>query len=206
MNRQYLDPVFLGSYPGELRDVFGEAWPEWPAADFELIRQPIDFLGINYYTRGVMAHDATAWPLRSSYVRRAGARYTDTGWEVFPPGLTATIDWVRARYGEVPLCITENGIALSEPLQVSGEVLEDPDRVSYLRQHLVLVREAIARGADIRGYFAWSLLDNLEWAHGFSKRFGLFHVDHATQKRTPKTSARYYARVVRSNGAALDED
>jgi len=204
MNRQYLDPVFLGRYPEELREIFGKAWPEWPASDFDLIRQPGDFLGVNYYTRGVMAHDPHAWPLRSSHVRQPGVRYTETGWEVFPPGLTATIDWIRMRYGSIPLFITENGIALPEPPQIVGE-LQDPERVTYLRQHLALIRDAIAGGADIRGYFAWSLLDNLEWAHGFSKRFGLFHVDHATQKRTPKASARYYSRVARSNGATLDQ-
>jgi beta-glucosidase len=101
--------------------------------------------------------------------------------------------------------ITENGAAFFDPPNVDAAVLEDPLRVDYLRKHLRAVHDAIRQGADIRGYFAWSLLDNFEWAHGFTKRFGLVHVDYETLKRTPKASAHFYSRVVASNGAALDE-
>jgi beta-glucosidase len=202
MNRQYLDPVFKGEYPPELRDIFGEAWPEWPAEDFELIRQPIDFLGVNYYTRNVTQHDPKAWPLRASAVRQ-NATYTETGWEAFAQGLTDTLTWVRDRYGNPPVYITENGSAFYDPPIVEGETHEDPLRVDYLRKHLRAVHAAIAAGCDVRGYMAWSLLDNLEWSLGFSKRFGIVHVDFATQKRTPKTSARVYADVIASNGRVL---
>ncbi len=122
MNRQYLDPVFKGEYPAELREIFGEAWPEWPAEDFELIRQPIDFLGVNYYTRNVTRHDAAAWPLKASPVRQ-DATYTETGWEVFPQGLTDTLTWVRDRYGNPPVYITENGSAFYDPPRAEGETL-----------------------------------------------------------------------------------
>jgi beta-glucosidase len=203
MNRQYLDPVFKGEYPPELKEIFGEAWPEWPAEDFELIRQPIDFLGVNYYTRNVTQHDPKAWPLKASAVRQ-NATYTETGWEAFAQGLTDTLTWVRDRYGNPPVYITENGSAFYDPPMVEGETHEDPLRVDYLRKHLRAVHAAIADGCDVRGYMAWSLLDNLEWSLGFSKRFGIVHVDFTTQKRTPKSSARVYADVIASNGRVLD--
>ena len=202
MNRQYLDPVFRGEYPPELREIFGEAWPEWPAEDFELIRQPIDFLGVNYYTRNVTRDDPAAWPLRASAVRQ-DATYTETGWEVFPQGLADTLAWVRDRYGNPPVYITENGAAFYDPPRAEGETLQDPLRVDYLRKHLMAVHAAISAGCDVRGYMAWSLLDNLEWSLGFSKRFGIVHVDFATQERTPKASARFYSDVIASNGRAL---
>jgi len=202
MNRQYLDPVFRGEYPAELTEIFGEAWPQWPAEDFELIRQPIDFLGVNYYTRNVTQHDAKAWPLKASPVKQ-NATYTETGWEVFAQGLTDTLTWVKDRYGNPPVYITENGSAFYDPPMVEGETHEDPLRVDYLRKHLRAVHKAIAAGCDVRGYMAWSLLDNLEWSLGFSKRFGIVHVDFTTQKRTPKTSARVYADVIASNGRVL---
>ncbi len=202
MNRQYLDPLFRGEYPAELREIFGEAWPEWPAEDLALIRQPIDFLGINYYTRNVTRHDPAAWLLRASSVRQ-DATYTETGWEVYAQGLADTLAWVRDRYGNPPVYITENGAAFYDPPKLNGDTLEDPLRVDYLRQHLRAVRSAIRSGSDVRGYMTWSLLDNLEWSLGFSKRFGIVHVDFTTQKRTPKASARFYSEVIASRGRVL---
>ena len=204
MNRQYLDPAFFGTYPEELRDVFGEAWPEWPAADMELIKQPIDFLGVNYYTRNVTRHDEKNYPLKAVPVKQH-ATYTETGWEVFPQGLTDTLVWVKERYGNPPVYITENGSAFYDPPIAENGVIDDPLRVNYQKKHLRAVHDAIAKGCDIRGYMAWSLLDNLEWSLGFSKRFGIVHVDFATQKRTPKASARHYSKVIATNGACLSE-
>jgi len=205
MNRQYLDPVFLGRYPKALAEIFGEAWPAWPADELSFIRQPIDFVGINYYTRSVTRFDASSWPLRAAPVRQKRATYTETGWEVFPQGLTDTLVWVKERYGNPPIYITENGAAFYDPPVVEGERLSDPLRVDYLRRHLAALRAALAAGVDLRGYFAWSLFDNFEWSHGYSKRFGIVHVDFASQKRTPKDSAHFYARVIASRGRALDE-
>jgi beta-glucosidase len=203
MNRQYLDPVFLGRYPRALEEIFGEAWPRWPADDLALIRQPIDFVGVNYYTRSVTCFDAQAWPLQAVPVRQPRATYTETNWEVFPQGLTDTLAWVSRRYGNPPLYVTENGAAFFDPPVVEGEQLADPLRVDYLRKHLNAVADALAAGADVRGYFAWSLLDNFEWSLGYSKRFGIVHVDFETQKRTLKDSARFYAKVVGSRGLSL---
>jgi len=111
MNRQYLEPVFHGRYPEEMKEIFGEAWPDWPQQDFELIRQPIDFLGINYYTRNVVRHEETSWLLQAVPVRQTQATYSETGWEVFPQGLTDTLVWIRDRYGDIPQYVTENGAA-----------------------------------------------------------------------------------------------
>jgi beta-glucosidase len=203
MNRQYLDPVFKGAYPDEMQEIFGDAWPEFPADDFTLIGQPIDFLGINYYTRGVVRHDPTAPPVCLAYVRQPEHAYSETGWEVHPPSLTRTLLWVTERYGRMPLYITENGAAFYDaPHAIDGRV-EDPLRVWYYREHLKAARDAIAKGVDLRGYFAWSLLDNYEWSLGYSKRFGLVHVNYQSQARTPKASAHYYRDVIRSNGAIL---
>jgi beta-glucosidase len=206
MNRQYLDPAFGKGCPAEMKEIFGDAWQDWSAEDLALAAQKTDWLGINYYTRGVMKQDPAAWPVGAAYVRQPGKTYSETGWEVFEQGLTDTLLWVKERYGNPPVTITENGSAFFDPEQARDGRVRDPLRVDYLQRHLRAVHKAIAAGADIRGYMAWSLLDNLEWSLGFSKRFGIVHVDFATQERTPKDSALYYAKLVASNGAALDRD
>ncbi len=198
MNRQYLDPVFRGCYPQEMREIFGDAWPQWPAEDFASIGRRIDFLGVNYYTRGVTRHDPGNWPLAASTVRQAGSTYTDMGWEVCAPALTDLLVQVASEYGNPPIYITENGAAFPDPPADAESRVEDPSRVDYLRGHLRAVQAAIGRGVDLRGYFVWSLLDNLEWTHGYSRRFGIVHVDFASQRRTLKDSARFYAHVIAS--------
>jgi beta-glucosidase len=203
MNRQYLDPLVLGRYPQELDEIFGEAWPRWPADDVAAIRQPIDFLGINYYTRSVTRFDPHAPLLHATAVQQPRATYTETGWEVCAPALTDTLVWVKQRYGDLPLYVTENGAAFFDPPALEADHLADPLRVDYLRTHITAVHAAMARGVDVRGYFVWSLLDNFEWSHGYSKRFGIVHVDFATQKRTQKDSARFYAKVIASKGGVL---
>jgi beta-glucosidase len=205
MNRQYLDPVFFGRYPQELAEIFGDAWPEHSDADLALIRQPIDFLGINYYTRNVSRHDEKALPVQASGVLQPDHAITETGWEVYAPALTAVLGWVKEHYGDVPLYITENGAAFYDPPSATDGRIEDPLRVQYYHNHLRAAHEAIRQGVDLRGYFAWSLLDNFEWSLGYSKRFGIVHVDYRTQRRTPKASARYYTEIIRSHGEVLAE-
>jgi len=202
MNRQYLDPIFFGSYPPELAQLYGEAWPAFPESDFSEIRRPVDFLGINYYTRGLTRANDRVMIERAERVRNPRAAYTETGWEVFPQGLTDILLWVRERYGKLPLYITENGAAFYDPPTADGTV-SDPLRVDYLQKHLRAAREAMRGGVDLRGYFVWSLLDNFEWALGYAKRFGIIHVDFETQKRTLKASAEFYRDVVRTRGANL---
>ncbi|MGE5233803.1 MAG: GH1 family beta-glucosidase [Acidobacteriota bacterium] len=203
MNRHYLDPLLLGSYPSEMAEIFGPAWPRFPAADLESIRQPIDFLGVNYYTRSVVCADPQAWPTGAAAVRQAQATYTETEWEVYPDGLAETLLWVKERYGALPLYVTENGAAFADPARPGLEGVDDPARVAYLRDHLRAAESALRAGVDLRGYFVWSLLDNFEWSHGYAKRFGIVHVDYESQRRTPKSSARFYARVIATRGAAL---
>jgi beta-glucosidase len=197
--------VFLGSYPEEMREVFGDAWPEWPAEDMALIRQLVDFVGVNYYTRSVARNDPQRWPQRVAGVPQKHATHTETGWEVYPQGLTDVLKWVDTRYGRPPIHVTENGAAFYDPPVAADDRVQDPLRVDYLRSHLRAVHAAVGQGVDLRGYFVWSLLDNFEWALGYAKRFGIVHVDYATQRRTPKDSARFYAEVIASNGAALAE-
>ncbi len=208
MNEQYLHPALLGHYPPELKEIFGDAWPNWPAEDYDLIRQPLDFVGINYYTRSV-TEAAESYPLNTGVVRQPLGTYTETGWEVFPQGLTDLLLWFKQTYGDLPLYITENGAAFFDPPTAdidaeSGERrVRDPLRMDYLRKHLGAIRDAIQQGVDIRGYMLWSLMDNLEWSLGYSKRFGMVHVNYVTLERTPKDSARWYTKVIASNGASL---
>jgi beta-glucosidase len=200
MNRQFLDPIFFGHYPAEMKEIFAEAWDD-QATDVSTVSVPIDFLGINYYTRSVVAAAASAWPLRAERVRQPGP-HTEMDWEVFPQGLFDTLLWVQARYGRLPLYVTENGGAFADPAPVDGE-LRDPLRVDYYREHLLAVARAVAAGVDVRGYFAWSLLDNFEWIEGYSKRFGIVHVDRQTQNRTIKQSGEFYAAVARTHGRSI---
>jgi beta-glucosidase len=203
MNRQYLDPVFLGRYPDELLEIYGGTMPNFPASDWPLIQTPFDFLGVNFYSRSVVRDAPNTPPLDTSRVRQSLHVHTEMGWEVFPEALTRVLVWIRDRYGNRPMYITENGAAFQDSAHVADGHVDDPLRVSYFREHLRAAHDAIDQGVDLRGYFAWSLLDNFEWSHGYGKRFGIVHVDFDTLERTPKTSARFYSEVIRSHGAVL---
>jgi beta-glucosidase len=127
------------------------------------------------------------------------------GWEIYPEGLRQILEWIRGRDGDMPLYITENGAAFADTAPGPDGLVEDAPRVEYFREHLRAARAAMANGVDVRGYFAWSLLDDFEWQHGYSKRFGLYHVDFKTQRRTAKRSALFYRDVIRSRGRAAFE-
>jgi len=194
-NRFFLDPLLKGSYPDDL----GFAFDHVQDGDLETISTDLDFLGVNYYFRTVVrtAGDKggpTIWPFNGDIdpVER-GLPKTDMGWEIDPDGLYDILRRVARDYPGVPLYVTENGAAFDTGVH-------DSDRVEYLRSHFAAAERAIADGVDLRGYFVWSLLDNFEWAYGFSKRFGIIHVDYETLERTPKDSARFYAEVTRANG------
>jgi beta-glucosidase len=146
MNEQYLDPALLGVYPPVLKEIFGDAWPEWPAEDMALIKQKLDFIGINYYTRSVTAA-SDSYPLKASAVKQPLGTYTETGWEVFPQGLVDLLVWAKDRYGNVPTYITENGAAFFDPPVAEGGRIRDPLRMDYLQKHLRAMREAIDRAA-----------------------------------------------------------
>jgi beta-glucosidase len=207
-NRWFLDPVLLGRYPADVAEDLA------PIAGQDHVRPgdaartaaPLDFLGVNYYTRLLVraagGPPQEPWPWvtapDAAFVAR-GLPRTAMGWEIDPDGLYEALDRVRRDYPPVALYITENGAAFPDAAGPDGSV-EDADRIAYLDGHLRAARRLIADGVDLRGYFAWSLLDNFEWAEGYAKRFGLVHVDYATQRRTPKASARWFAAVTRANG------
>jgi beta-glucosidase len=183
--RWYMDPLFRGAYPADVLEVLGAIAPRVAPGDLETINQPLDFLGINYYTRNVASAD-------QSYVAGSeGHALTDMGWEIEPKGLSDLLLRLHRDYRLPPLYVTENGAAFRDVLV--GHRVADAERVCYLRDHLAAVADAREQGVDVRGYFVWSLLDNFEWADGYSKRFGIVHVDYATQRRTLKDSAHWYA-------------
>ncbi len=202
LNRQFLDPVLLGANPSELAEMYGASWPRWTAAELRVVAEPVDFVGVNYYLRLVVRDDPTAGPARARIVVDPNRPRTATDWEIYPKGLEEILTWVKARYGEVPLYVTENGAAFDDVLSPNGSV-DDSERVQYLQSHLQAARRAIGAGIDLRGYFLWSLLDNFEWQSGFSKRFGIVYVDFTTQRRVPKSSAEFYRNVIRTHGAVL---
>nr|MEE4269542.1 GH1 family beta-glucosidase [Candidatus Krumholzibacteria bacterium] len=203
MNRQFLDPVILGAYPAEMAEMYGDQWPEFPEKDFALIGEPTDFLGVNYYSRSVNRNAPEVVPTGAAPVKQEGSEYTAFDWEVHPASLVKVLNWVRNRYGDRPIYITENGAAFDDPLPDQNGRVADVRRLAYLKEHLRAVGQARENGVDVRGYFAWSLLDNFEWAFGYDKRFGLVQVDFATQKRTIKDSGYFYRDVVASGGQIL---
>ena len=202
-NRQYLDPALKGRWPERLPAIYGDAWPAHADRDLKRIAQPIDWVGINYYTRRVVAHDPAGWPDGIRSVLPKGALATETGWEVHAPSFTRIVNWVTERYGRLPLYVTENGAAFADPPAATNGRVDDPLRVEYLRTHLDALKDAIAAGADVRGYYVWSLLDNLEWSSGFTKRFGIVHVNFETLERTVKASGEWYRDAIRGAGAPV---
>jgi beta-glucosidase len=201
-NRIFLDPMLRGSLPDDLVETTAHLtdWSFVRDGDLAECHAPIDFLGVNYYAPGlVSAEPGTGpWPGtdRAHRVEADGPK-TVMGWPIRASALTDLLLRVHRDYDAVPMVITENGIACADV--VDAGLVHDTDRVEYLRDHLAAVLDAVDGGADVRGYFAWTLLDNFEWAWGYDKRFGLVHVDFADQTRTPKDSARWFAEVVARN-------
>ena len=208
-NRVFLDPVLRGHYPVDVLDDLRHItdWGFVRDGDVERIHVPIDVLGINYYTptRVAAAPSDGAEPYpgtdRAFTVPQDGP-YTAMRWRIEPAALTELLLRVHRDYPGIPLMITENGAAFDDHVDTDGAV-HDPDRIDYLRAHLAAVQDAIRGGADVRGYFLWSLLDNFEWAHGYLKRFGIVYVDFPTGARTPKDSAHWYGDVTASNGKLI---
>ena len=202
-NRLFLDPVLLGRYPSDI--------PELPVqpGDEDHIAAPIDVLGVNYYSRHVVrAGDGSERAGPSPWVGSGDVEFvgrglprTEMDWEIDEQGLYDVLTRVHREYPGIALFVTENGAAFPDEVSADGTVA-DPDRVAYLDSHFRAAHRAIADGVDLRGYFVWTLMDNFEWGHGFSKRFGLVHIDYETLKRTPKDSARWYGEVTRRNGLA----
>ncbi|HEV7898712.1 MAG TPA: GH1 family beta-glucosidase [Planosporangium sp.] len=218
INRIWLDPVLRGEYPPDVRadTAYLTDWEFVHDGDLATISTPIDYLGVNYYQPTLVGAGEPPGPVRvgdpeepSAWPGAANVRFyqppgplTDMGWSVDATGLRELLGRIRRDYGDIPLVITENGAAYPDEPDAAGEV-HDPERVRYLREHLTAAHEALRDGVDLRGYFAWSLLDNFEWAYGYSKRFGIVHVDYATQQRTLKDSAYWYRDVIANGGVPV---
>ncbi|MFC0682633.1 GH1 family beta-glucosidase [Lysobacter korlensis] len=195
-NRLFLDPVYTGDYSAAVRETFAGLGLDdlIEPGDLGIIAQPTDFAGINHYQRVVAWHDLEAGYLEVGE-RPAEPATTSFGWSVIPESLTAVLTRVAREFTTLPIYVTENGASFADYVDPNGHVI-DTERVEYLRGYIDAAGEAIADGVDLRGYYAWSFLDNFEWAEGYSKRFGLVYVDYRTQERIPKLSARWYRRLI----------
>ncbi|MGX7677270.1 GH1 family beta-glucosidase [Jatrophihabitans sp. DSM 45814] len=210
-NRVFFDPLFNGEMSTDLIAATAATtdWGFVRDGDLELISNPIDFLGVNYYTPAVVGGTpipgGSPFPAAPGvYVHPNDGPQTAMGWLVEPEGLTDLLLGLSRECPDLPLMITENGSAYPDVVDANGEVV-DTDRASYLSAHVGAVAEAIAAGADVRGYLAWSLLDNFEWAWGYSQRFGIVYVDFATQTRRVKSSGKLYAKIIAANGLPVGE-
>lgn len=192
-NRFFLEGIFRGSYPEEALEGLGPHLPQGWQDDFATIGQPLDWVGVNYYTRKNIAPAPGPWPALAEI--DGPLPKTQMGWEIYPDGLYRFLRRVSDMVPDLPIFITENGMANDDVL--SEGVVNDPERLAYIDGHLDACRRAIAEGVRLEGYFIWSLLDNYEWALGYEKRFGLIHVDFETLQRTPKASYHALAQRLR---------
>ena len=198
-NRWFADAVFRAEYPSDVLEHLTDHMPEGWQDDMAGNSQPMDWLGLNYYTRNMIKHDGSdvfpfGAPVQSSK-DESDPKRTSMNWEIYPEGLTYFLRRIQDRYDpKIPLIVSENGMAWHD--RVIDDAVTDTKRVGYFDQHLDAVLKAIEAGADVQGYFAWSLLDNFEWAFGYDERFGIIHVDFETQKRTPKASWHWWQELL----------
>lgn len=194
-NRWFLDPVLKGQYPHEMAEWLGALPSAMRPDDLSIIAEKSDFLGINFYSYAVVAHDPTDKLLQLRNVTPQD-HVTDMGWPIKAPTLRDLMNRIKREYGDIPLYVTENGAAYPDVLE--GGHVHDADRTAYVAQHIQACADAIGDGVDLRGYFLWTFMDNFEWAFGYSKRFGIVYTDYETQERTPKDSALWYSRLLQS--------
>ncbi|MEN0658287.1 GH1 family beta-glucosidase [Caldifermentibacillus hisashii] len=194
----FMDPVFKGEYPQFMLDWFRKKGVRLHIqdGDLESINQPIDFLGINYYTGYIARYKENSGLFDFEYIKM-GYERTEIDWPVYPEGFYKVLTYINNRYGNIPIYITENGACYNDE-PINGKI-KDKKRIKYLKQHLVALSRAIESGVNIKGYLLWSLMDNFEWAEGYSKRFGIVHVDYDTLKRTKKDSFYWYKKLVGNN-------
>lgn len=199
MNRWFLDPIMYGQYPWAIRE--GEAGavpPEFTPEERAMVEEPIDFVGVNYYSRVVVRNDPYSEGLRVRGFYVPDAERTAIGWEVYPDGLHKVLLQVHDRYEGIPIYVTENGASFDDVVNGAREI-DDPERLDFIRRHLMATHRAIEDGVDVRGFFVYTLMDNFECARGFTPKFGLVRTDFETLDRTVKASGRWYGEVARSN-------
>jgi beta-glucosidase len=192
-NRWFLDPLYRAEYPSDILEHFAASLPRFEDGDMEAIAVPIDVLGINTYSRGVIGAGPDGG--RPIFVRVPDSEYTDMDWEVYPDGLYDLLHRLRDDYAPARIAVTENGAAFSDVRGHDGRV-RDPERQAYLEGHIDAVARAVEDGVPVNGYYVWSLLDNFEWAHGYGKRFGIVYVDYPTLRRIPKSSFSWYRDLI----------
>jgi beta-glucosidase len=188
----FFGPLFRACYPPVALQMYGDKAPDVRPGDMALVSQRLDFLGINTYSRLVVQNGQVIKPV-------PGSEHTEMDWEIHAPAMRRMLVRIMRDYAPPPIYITENGAAFADEVSPDGCV-HDPRRIAYLQDHFTQARLAMNDGVELRGYFVWSLLDNFEWSNGYSKRFGLMHVNYATQQRTLKDSAKWYAQVIARNG------
>lgn len=195
-NRWFLDPLFHGTYPERIKQLLGSDEPQIAASDMESIHAPIDFLGVNFYSRRIVRDAPDQPPFSIEIVEDLpGAERTELGWEVFPNALRDLLIGLHQSYPIPAYYVMENGAAFHDELSAQGTV-HDPQRQSYLERHLLAAAHALDAGVPLKGYFVWSLMDNFEWGEGYTKRFGLIYIDYPTQRRIWKESAHWYKGVI----------
>lgn len=209
INRLFLDPVLRGSYPEELTGPPGALFPTVTAEDLTLMSTPIDFLGVNYYSRAVVRYDPDSPFILVHQSQPVGNEYSQM-WEIYPPGIYELLTRIRKEYlveanSSLRLLITENGVCVPDGIDFDGRV-RDYRRIRYIREHLAQIKRAMDDDVPVDGYFVWSLMDNFEWAYGYNMRFGLVYVDYPTQKRIPKDSALWYKETIAQNGFSMNRN
>ena len=193
----FLDAIFKAHYPPAVWDLVGDNMPRIQSGDMALISQKLDYVGINFYSRSLVSAEGNINTV-------PGSEYTEMGWEVCAPSLRRLLVKINHEYHLPPIYITENGASFPDVVSADGKI-HDERRLDYLKNHFIQTRLAMQDGVDVRGYFVWSLMDNFEWGHGYTKRFGVVRVDYDTQQRTIKDSGEWYAEVIRTNQVVSNE-
>lgn len=205
-NRWFLDPVYKGEYPPDMIEIVGAENLPIEDGDLKTISAPIDFVGVNYYTRNIISHNdnfgSLSETLHFQQNMNESAEHTEMGWEVYPEGLYNMLMQIHRDYAPKAIYITENGAAFEDTVTPDGQV-HDERRVAYLQNHFAQAHRALQDGAPLKGYFVWSFLDNFEWGFGYTKRFGIVYVDYPTQKRIVKDSGKWYANFIKANQLVL---
>ena len=205
LNELFMDPLYFGHYPRPLAPILHLLNRSIRSSDWDIIARPPDFVGVNHYSRYIAQRTIIPF-LGFKLIRPISENvvFTDIDWEVYPPGFRRILGWIRERYGNPPVFVTENGASFDEPVQERR--IYDHRRIDYLRKYMRQMLKARDDGSDIKGYFVWSLLDNFEWAHGYTQRFGLVHVDYDTFERVPKESFHFYREMCRTRTLGESDD
>ena len=204
-NRWFYDPIFKGSFPQDMVELFekrGITVPEIKEEDMALMNQKVDFIGINYYCKRYIRYNENSWPFYGDEPY-TGMPVTARDWKITPEGLTEFLMLLKEGYGAEKVYITENGVAYNDNMTLAGTI-EDEQRIDYLKRHLMAAYDAIEAGVPLCGYFIWTLIDDFEWEFGRASRFGLIYNDYSTQSRTVKKSGWWYRDVIEANGFASE--